>query len=346
MTNRPLSISIATSNFKHETLKIMKKIILFSLMLACQGLYAAPVSKASALAAKATQTSKAPAKKAEKAKPVAEKKAAKPETKKTTDAKKKAEPVKAKKDKASEKKPVLAKADKKPEKANKPKTAEAKKTVAQKNEKARDKASLKNKNDKKAVAVATKDKTKPSDKNRETAASGTSSARATLLNHGKKFIGTPYVWGGASPKGFDCSGLVHYLYQKQGVSIPRNSREQFSRLPVASNPQPGDLVFFRRNGTINHVGLYLGGGKMLHAPQTGSKVRIEDMGRPNWKRRYAGARRALKGEKIVIAANRAAASKSKVPSEKRLAKRAPNSKDSKAKVAAVVKKSKVVTARR
>ena len=262
----------------------MKKIILLSLMLACQSLYAAPVSKASAPAAKATQTSKAPAKKAEKTKPAAEKKTAKPEAKKTTEPKKKAEPVKAKKDKTSEKKPTLAKADKnpkKPEKADKRKAVETKKAVAQKNEKARDKASLKNKNDKKAVAVAAKDKTKPSDKNRETAASGTSSARTTLLNHGKKFIGTPYVWGGASPKGFDCSGLVHYLYQKQGVSIPRNSREQFSRLPVASNPQPGDLVFFRRNGTINHVGLYLGGGKMLHAPQTGSKVRIEDMGRPN-----------------------------------------------------------------
>lgn len=312
----------------------MKKIILFSLILACQSLYAAPANKAPAPAAKTVQTSKAPAQKAEKAKPVAEKKTAKPETKKTTDAKKKAEPVKAKKEKASEKKPVLAKADKKAEKANKTKAAP------------------KNKNDKKAVTVAAKDKTKPSAKNRETAASGTSSARATLLNHGKKFIGTPYVWGGASPKGFDCSGLVHYLYQKQGVSIPRNSREQFSRLPVASNPQPGDLVFFRRNGTINHVGLYLGGGKMLHAPQTGSKVRIEDMGRPNWKRRYAGARRALKGEKIVITASRATPSKNKPVTDKRLAKRAPNSKDkaspkeSKAKVAAVVKKSKVVTARR
>lgn len=298
----------------------MKKIILLSLMLACQSLYAAPASKASAPAAKATQTSKAPAKKAEKAKPAAEKKAAKPETKKTAEPKKKAEPVKAKKDKTSEKKATLAKA------------------VA------------KGKNDKKVAAA--KDKKHAPAKTRDVAANGISSARTTLLNHGKKFIGTPYVWGGTSPKGFDCSGLVHYLYQKQGVSIPRNSREQFSRLPVASNPQPGDLVFFRRNGTINHVGLYLGGGKMLHAPQTGSKVRIEDMGRPNWKRRYAGARRALKGEKIVIAANRAAASKSKVPSEKRLAKRAPNSKDkasgkdSKAKVAAVVKKSKVVTARR
>ena len=320
----------------------MKKIIILSLMLACQSLYAAPASKASAPAAKATQTSKAPAKKAEKAKPAADKKAAKPEAKKTAEPKKKAEPVKAKKDKSSEKKPTLAKADKnpkKPEKADKRKAVETKKAVAQKSEKSHDKA-------------AAKDKKHAPAKTRDVAANGISSARSTLLNHGKKFIGTPYVWGGTSPKGFDCSGLVHYLYQKQGVSIPRNSREQFSRLPVASNPQPGDLVFFRRNGTINHVGLYLGGGKMLHAPQTGAKVRIEDMGRPNWKRRYAGARRALKGEKIVIAANRAAASKSKVPSEKRLAKRAPNSKDkasgkdSKAKVAAVVKKSKVVTARR
>ena len=323
----------------------MKKIILLSLMLACQSLYAAPASKASAPAAKATQTSKAPAKKAEKANPA--------EAKKTAEPKKKAEPVKAKKDKTSEKKPTLAKADKnpkKPEKADKRKAVETKKAVAQKSEKSHDKAAAKNKNDKKVAAA--KDKKHAPAKTRDVAASGTSSARTTLLNHGKKFIGTPYVWGGASPKGFDCSGLVHYLYQKQGVSIPRNSREQFSSLPVASNPQPGDLVFFRRNGTINHVGLYLGGGKMLHAPQTGAKVRIEDMGRPNWKRRYAGARRALKGEKIVIAANRAAASKSKVPSEKRLAKRAPNSKDkasgkdSKAKVAAVVKKSKVVTARR
>lgn len=323
----------------------MKKIIILSLMLACQSLYAAPASKASAPAAKATQTSKAPAKKAEKAKPAADKKTAEP--------KKKAEPVKAKKDKTSEKKPTLAKADKnpkKPEKADKRKAVETKKAVAQKSEKSHDKAAAKNKNDKKVAAA--KDKKHAPAKTRDVAANGISSARSTLLNHGKKFIGTPYVWGGTSPKGFDCSGLVHYLYQKQGVSIPRNSREQFSRLPVASNPQPGDLVFFRRNGTINHVGLYLGGGKMLHAPQTGAKVRIEDMGRPNWKRRYAGARRALKGEKIVIAANRAAASKSKVPSEKRLAKRAPNSKekasgkDSKAKVAAVVKKSKVVTARR
>ncbi|MDO4643940.1 MAG: C40 family peptidase [Cardiobacteriaceae bacterium] len=114
-------------------------------------------------------------------------------------------------------------------------------------------------------------------------------------------MGTPYLWGGTTPKGFDCSGLVQYLYHKQGISVPRNSREQFAHLPAANSPQPGDLVFFRRNGKINHVGLYLGSGKMLHSPQTGSTVRIENIDRPKWQRRYAGARRALKADSVVIA---------------------------------------------
>ena len=248
--------------------------------------------------------------------------------------------------KAAGKTAVLAKADKqhpkKREGVEPRKAAETKKIVAQKAENHRDKSVVKSKADKKTAATGKK---APAlfKKHETAAASGKGNPRSTLLNHGKKFIGTPYVWGGASPKGFDCSGLVHYLYQKQGVSIPRNSREQFSRLPVASNPQPGDLVFFRRNGVINHVGLYLGGGKMLHAPQTGSKVRIEDMGRPNWKRRYAGARRALKGEKTVIIASQS--KKNAVVRDKRVAKRAQTNKE-KAKVAAVLKKSKVVTARR
>lgn len=280
----------------------MKKLVLLSLLLACQSLYAAPAAKPSPVV-KTQSSSKVPAKKAaaekknEKTNSVADKKAVKT-------AQKKAATVAAVK----------------PERQKKAETAHN---------------GRKDKAGKKAPALFKKHET--------AAASGKGNPRSTLLNHGKKFIGTPYVWGGASPKGFDCSGLVHYLYQKQGVSIPRNSREQFSRLPVASNPQPGDLVFFRRNGVINHVGLYLGGGKMLHAPQTGSKVRIEDMGRPNWKRRYAGARRALKGEKTVIIASQS--KKNAVVRDKRVAKRAQTNKE-KAKVAAVLKKSKVVTARR
>ena len=202
---------------------------------------------------------------------------------------------------------------KKQDKAGKKPADSAKKAVAQKSGGKNEK----NGKGKKTVAAKT----------RETATnSSVSSARTTLLNHGKKFIGTPYVWGGSSPKGFDCSGLVQYLYQKQGITIPRNSREQFSRLPVASTPQPGDLVFFRRNGVINHVALYLGNGKMLHAPQTGMNVRIDDMERPNWKRRYAGARRAFKGEKTVIVAS-TAQKKDKAPNDKRVAKRAPTTKE-------------------
>lgn len=315
----------------------MKKIILLSLALACQSLYAAPASKP-ATTSKTSQVSKKADvknnKKSEKAKP-ASKATTKPEAKKPA----------SKKEVKSEKKTELAKKEKSKNSSDKHKNVAASKTDKN-NDKRKivavsktDKASDKRKQNASAAA------NKTASKKQETAANGKSDSRSSLLNHGKKFIGTPYLWGGTSPKGFDCSGLVHYIYQKQGVSIPRNSREQFSRLPVANNPQPGDLVFFRRNGVINHVGLYLGGGKMLHAPQTGAKVRIENIERPNWKRRYAGARRALKGEKTVIVASRAGKGKDKLMSDKRVAKRAQTNKE-KAKVAAAVKKSKVVTARR
>lgn len=314
----------------------MKKIILLSLALACQSLYAAPASKP-ATASKISQVSKAPSKKAD-AKNSKKSEKAKPTSKATTKAETK-KPA-SKKEVKSEKKTELAKKEKSKNSSDKHKIVAVSKTDKA-SDKRKQNASAKAENNRKNVAA----NKKTADKKQETAANGKSDSRSSLLNHGKKFIGTPYLWGGTSPKGFDCSGLVHYIYQKQGVSIPRNSREQFSRLPVANNPQPGDLVFFRRNGVINHVGLYLGGGKMLHAPQTGAKVRIENIERPNWKRRYAGARRALKGEKTVIVASRAGKGKDKLMSDKRVAKRAQTNKE-KAKVAAAVKKSKVVTARR
>lgn len=314
----------------------MKKIILLSLALACQSLYAAPASKP-ATASKISQVSKAPSKKAD-AKNSKKSEKAKPTSKATTKAETK-KPA-SKKEVKSEKKTELAKKEKSKNSSDKHKIVAVSKTDKA-SDKRKQNASAKAENNRKNVAA----NKKTADKKQETAANGKSDSRSSLLNHGKKFIGTPYLWGGTSPKGFDCSGLVHYIYQKQGVSIPRNSREQFSRLPVANNPQPGDLVFFRRNGVINHVGLYLGGGKMLHAPQTGAKVRIENIDRPNWKRRYAGARRALKGEKTVIVASRAGKGKDKLMSDKRVAKRAQTNKE-KAKVAAAVKKSKVVTARR
>jgi peptidoglycan DL-endopeptidase CwlO len=89
-----------------------------------------------------------------------------------------------------------------------------------------------------------------------------------------QYLGVPYVWGGASPSGFDCSGLVMYSYAQLGISLPHYTVSQWNATqPISmSQLEPGDLVFF--NG-LGHVGIYIGGGQMVDAPHTGSVVRID-----------------------------------------------------------------------
>jgi cell wall-associated NlpC family hydrolase len=90
------------------------------------------------------------------------------------------------------------------------------------------------------------------------------------------FQGVPYVWGGESPSGFDCSGLATYAYRQIGKSVPHYTYAiwgQFPQVPY-EQLQPGDLVFFRGLG---HMGIYIGGGNMVHAPQTGDVVRVTSM---------------------------------------------------------------------
>ena len=106
-----------------------------------------------------------------------------------------------------------------------------------------------------------------------------------------QFLGTPYVWGGASPGGFDCSGLVMYAYAQVGVSLPHSSYAQYGAgVPVSSGDlQPGDLVFF---DGLGHVGIYVGGGNFIHAPHTGDVVKISSLS--GWyASSYVGARRIL-----------------------------------------------------
>jgi cell wall-associated NlpC family hydrolase len=94
----------------------------------------------------------------------------------------------------------------------------------------------------------------------------------------QRYLGVPYVWGGASPAGFDCSGLVMYCYAQLGISLPHNAAMQYAVCtPVAhGSEQPGDLVFFGSSaGTIHHVGIYVGGGSMIDAPYTGAVVRYD-----------------------------------------------------------------------
>ena len=118
-----------------------------------------------------------------------------------------------------------------------------------------------------------------------------------LIATAKKYIGTPYAFGGTTPKAFDCSGYMQYVFRENGMSIPRLADEQYS-LGVAAKSKkelvPGDLVFFANSGNlIDHVGLYIGKNQFIHASSS-KGVRIDALDNAYWQPRYYGGKRIVK----------------------------------------------------
>jgi peptidoglycan DL-endopeptidase CwlO len=117
-----------------------------------------------------------------------------------------------------------------------------------------------------------------------------SGSASDLISYSMKFLGVPYVWGGSTPSGFDCSGFTSYVFKNSvGISLPRVSRDQ-QRVGTAVSlnaVQPGDLIF--RGSPAHHVGIYIGNGQYIHAPQTGDVVKIASYNPAKW----TNARRVL-----------------------------------------------------
>ena len=108
--------------------------------------------------------------------------------------------------------------------------------------------------------------------------------------YAKRFLGAPYRWGGSGPGGFDCSGLVRYVYRRFGIDLPHSSYADFNlgRRVRRRALKPGDLVFF---SGLGHVGLYVGRGRFIHAPHSGTRVQISRL--RDWTSSYDGARRLV-----------------------------------------------------
>ena len=113
----------------------------------------------------------------------------------------------------------------------------------------------------------------------------------SLVQTATSFVGLPYLWAGLSGFGLDCSGLTWLDYRVHGITIPRDALPGSRGGAPVANPGPGDLMYYATNGLVHHVSMYVGNGRMVHAPRTGSRVQVIATFMPAYSSEYTGARR-------------------------------------------------------
>jgi peptidoglycan DL-endopeptidase LytE len=125
-----------------------------------------------------------------------------------------------------------------------------------------------------------------------TSTGGNEAPSSNVVDIAKKYVGTPYAWGGTSPSGFDCSGFIYYVFNQAGQSIARTNTEgYYSKSSFVSSPKAGDLVFFENTykAGISHMGIYVGNGEFIHASDSG--VVVSKLSNTYWKPKFVGYKR-------------------------------------------------------
>ena len=124
--------------------------------------------------------------------------------------------------------------------------------------------------------------------------------RTQVIFTAMQMVGVPYLWGGSTPAGFDCSGLVQYAYSNAGLQVPRTAAAQFAAATplTLEDAVAGDLLFFDDHSRTSHVAIYLGEGRFVHAPNGGNQVSLDDLSTSYWRTHFSGAGRIIQSDEF------------------------------------------------